>query len=63
MQNPGSGVGDPTAGERGGLEPLRPVSSPTPSGVILKLPFWGQAADENCFEDAVYWEVSDPTLV
>ncbi|XP_060149838.1 ammonium transporter Rh type C isoform X3 [Globicephala melas] len=25
-------------------------------GVILKLPFWGQAADENCFEDAIYWE-------
>ncbi|XP_057576074.1 ammonium transporter Rh type C isoform X2 [Hippopotamus amphibius kiboko] len=25
-------------------------------GVILKLPFWGQPADENCFEDAVYWE-------
>ncbi|XP_004623521.1 ammonium transporter Rh type C [Octodon degus] len=41
-------------------------------GVILRLPFWGQAADENCFEDEVYWEVpeessaghapEDPTL-
>ncbi|XP_006198521.2 ammonium transporter Rh type C [Vicugna pacos] len=41
-------------------------------GFILKLPFWGQAADENCFEDAVYWEMpkeqnmthhsEDPTL-
>eukprot|EP00069_Balaena_mysticetus_P001735 bmy_15708T0 len=26
-------------------------------GIILKLPFWGQAADENCFEDAIYWEM------
>ncbi|XP_037691270.1 ammonium transporter Rh type C [Choloepus didactylus] len=26
-------------------------------GIILKLPVWGQPADENCFEDAVYWEV------
>ncbi|XP_006058262.3 ammonium transporter Rh type C [Bubalus kerabau] len=26
-------------------------------GVILRLPFWGQAPDENCFEDAVYWEI------
>ncbi|KAG8516331.1 Ammonium transporter Rh type C [Galemys pyrenaicus] len=25
-------------------------------GLILKLPVWGQAADENCFEDAIYWE-------
>ncbi|KAM4826406.1 ammonium transporter Rh type C [Thomomys bottae] len=40
-------------------------------GLILRLPFWGQAADENCFEDSVYWEVEeekstlypeDPTL-
>ncbi|XP_021120473.1 ammonium transporter Rh type C isoform X2 [Heterocephalus glaber] len=41
-------------------------------GLILRLPFWGQAADENCFEDEVYWEVpeensaghvtEDPTL-
>ncbi|CAO2614123.1 Ammonium transporter Rh type C [Lemmus lemmus] len=26
-------------------------------GFILKLPFWGQAADENCFDDTIYWEV------
>uniref|UniRef100_A0A8C2P7K7 Ammonium transporter Rh type C n=1 Tax=Capra hircus TaxID=9925 RepID=A0A8C2P7K7_CAPHI len=31
-------------------------------GVILRLPFWGQAPDENCFEDAVYWEVSSADL-
>ncbi|KAM4831077.1 ammonium transporter Rh type C [Urocitellus parryii] len=41
-------------------------------GLILRLPFWGQAADDNCFEDAVYWEMheekstvylpEDPTL-
>ncbi|XP_075431288.1 ammonium transporter Rh type C isoform X2 [Ascaphus truei] len=28
-------------------------------GFILKLPFWGEPADENCFDDAVYWEVPD----
>ncbi|XP_057612374.1 ammonium transporter Rh type C isoform X2 [Chionomys nivalis] len=28
-------------------------------GLILKLPFWGQAADENCFEDAIYWEIPE----
>ncbi|XP_070256593.1 ammonium transporter Rh type C [Myotis yumanensis] len=28
-------------------------------GSILKLPIWGQASDENCFEDAVYWEVPE----
>lgn len=33
-----------------------------PLGVILELPFWGQAPDENCFEDAVYWEVSSADL-
>ncbi|NXN20213.1 RHCG protein, partial [Indicator maculatus] len=26
-------------------------------GAILKLPVWGDAAAENCFEDDVYWEV------
>ncbi|CAI9157639.1 unnamed protein product [Rangifer tarandus platyrhynchus] len=26
-------------------------------GVILRLPFWGQPPDENCFDDAVYWEI------
>uniref|UniRef100_A0A8I5Y844 Ammonium transporter Rh type C n=1 Tax=Rattus norvegicus TaxID=10116 RepID=A0A8I5Y844_RAT len=29
------------------------------SRFILKLPFWGQASDENCFEDAIYWEVPE----
>ena len=33
-----------------------------PLGVILRLPFWGQAPGENCFEDAVYWEVSSADL-
>ncbi|XP_074090211.1 ammonium transporter Rh type C [Macrotis lagotis] len=28
-------------------------------GFILRLPFWGQAADENCFDDEVYWEVPE----
>ncbi|XP_051837046.1 ammonium transporter Rh type C [Antechinus flavipes] len=28
-------------------------------GSILKLPFWGQPADENCFEDEIYWEVPE----
>ncbi|KAG2471092.1 RHCG protein, partial [Polypterus senegalus] len=28
-------------------------------GFILKLPFWGDAPDENCFEDEVYWEVPE----
>ncbi|MBN3308927.1 RHCG1 protein, partial [Amia calva] len=26
-------------------------------GFILKLPIWGDPADENCFDDEVYWEV------
>ncbi|XP_008490191.2 ammonium transporter Rh type C [Calypte anna] len=28
-------------------------------GAILKLPIWGDAAAENCFEDDVYWEVPE----
>ncbi|XP_008068812.1 ammonium transporter Rh type C [Carlito syrichta] len=28
-------------------------------GFILRLPFWGQAADENCFEDDIYWEIPE----
>ncbi|XP_067874171.1 ammonium transporter Rh type C-like 2 [Heterodontus francisci] len=28
-------------------------------GFILKLPFWGDPSDENCFEDHVYWEVPE----
>ncbi|NXC13340.1 RHAG protein, partial [Corythaeola cristata] len=27
------------------------------TGGILKLPFLGQASDQNCFDDSVYWEV------
>ncbi|XP_074676343.1 ammonium transporter Rh type A isoform X2 [Strix aluco] len=27
------------------------------TGGVLKLPFLGQASDENCFDDSVYWEV------
>ncbi|XP_037700091.1 ammonium transporter Rh type A [Choloepus didactylus] len=27
------------------------------TGLILKLPIWGQPPDENCFDDSVYWEV------
>ncbi|XP_067400671.1 ammonium transporter Rh type A isoform X1 [Emydura macquarii macquarii] len=27
------------------------------AGLILNLPFLGQAPDENCFDDSVYWEV------
>lgn len=26
-------------------------------GLILKLPIWGDPADDNCFDDEVYWEV------
>ncbi|KFP16634.1 Ammonium transporter Rh type A, partial [Egretta garzetta] len=29
------------------------------TGGILKLPFLGQASDENCFDDSVYWEVPE----
>uniref|UniRef100_A0A8V0ZB71 Rh family C glycoprotein n=1 Tax=Gallus gallus TaxID=9031 RepID=A0A8V0ZB71_CHICK len=28
-------------------------------GAILKLPIWGDPADENCFEDDIYWEVPE----
>ncbi|XP_006867233.1 PREDICTED: ammonium transporter Rh type C [Chrysochloris asiatica] len=28
-------------------------------GIILKLPFWAQPADENCFEDEIYWEMPE----
>ncbi|MBN3319461.1 RHAG protein, partial [Atractosteus spatula] len=27
------------------------------TGLIMKLPFLGQPPDQNCFDDAVYWEV------
>ncbi|XP_006137089.2 ammonium transporter Rh type A [Pelodiscus sinensis] len=29
------------------------------TGLILKLPFLGQAPDENCYDDSVYWEVPE----
>ncbi|KAM6272262.1 ammonium transporter Rh type A isoform 2-T2 [Spheniscus humboldti] len=29
------------------------------TGSILKLPFLGQAPDQNCFDDSVYWEVPE----
>ncbi|XP_064192804.1 ammonium transporter Rh type C-like [Anguilla rostrata] len=28
-------------------------------GMILKLPIWGDPADENCFNDEIYWEVPE----
>lgn len=28
-------------------------------GAILRLPIWGDPADDNCFNDEVYWEVRD----
>lgn len=28
-----------------------------PTGAILRLPIWGDPADDNCFDDAAYWEV------
>ncbi|XP_046714391.1 rh family, C glycoprotein a isoform X1 [Silurus meridionalis] len=28
-------------------------------GFILKLPLWGDPADDNCFDDEVYWEVPE----
>ncbi|XP_028813773.1 ammonium transporter Rh type C-like 2 [Denticeps clupeoides] len=28
-------------------------------GCILKLPIWGDVADENCFDDEFYWEVPE----
>lgn len=28
-------------------------------GFILRLPLWQDPADDNCFDDEVYWEVSD----
>lgn len=27
------------------------------TGLILRMPIWGAVADDNCFEDEVYWEV------
>lgn len=28
-------------------------------GLILRLPIWGDPADDNCFDDEVYWEVRE----
>ncbi|KAL4641896.1 ammonium transporter Rh type C 1-like [Arapaima gigas] len=28
-------------------------------GTILKLPIWGDPADDNCFDDEVYWELPE----
>ncbi|XP_046897924.1 rh family, C glycoprotein a [Hypomesus transpacificus] len=28
-------------------------------GLILRLPIWGDPADENCFDDEVYWELPE----
>lgn len=33
-----------------------PVCSAS-TGLILKLPIWGDPADDNCFDDEAYWEV------
>ncbi|XP_054424773.1 ammonium transporter Rh type A [Pteronotus mesoamericanus] len=27
------------------------------TGLILKLPIWGQPSDQNCYDDSVFWEV------
>uniref|UniRef100_A0A8C4EXU0 Ammonium transporter Rh type A n=1 Tax=Dicentrarchus labrax TaxID=13489 RepID=A0A8C4EXU0_DICLA len=29
------------------------------TGFIMKLPFWGQPPDKNCFDDSIYWEVPE----
>uniref|UniRef100_UPI00398E82D7 ammonium transporter Rh type A n=1 Tax=Pristiophorus japonicus TaxID=55135 RepID=UPI00398E82D7 len=29
----------------------------TITGFILRIPFWGQPPDQNCFDDQIYWEV------
>ncbi|XP_030054599.1 ammonium transporter Rh type A isoform X2 [Microcaecilia unicolor] len=33
------------------------VSGGLITGFILKLPFWGQPPDQNCYDDSIYWEV------
>lgn len=30
---------------------------PAFTGAILKIPFWAQPPDEDCYDDSVYWEV------
>ncbi|CAN9507890.1 unnamed protein product [Ophioblennius macclurei] len=29
------------------------------TGLIMRLPFWGQPPDQNCFDDSLYWEVPE----
>ncbi|KAG7270458.1 hypothetical protein CRUP_022771 [Coryphaenoides rupestris] len=29
------------------------------TGFIMKLPFWAQPPDQNCFDDSLYWEVPE----
>uniref|UniRef100_A0AAQ4R3D1 Ammonium transporter Rh type A n=1 Tax=Gasterosteus aculeatus aculeatus TaxID=481459 RepID=A0AAQ4R3D1_GASAC len=29
------------------------------TGFIMKLPFWGQPPDQNCYDDSIYWEVPE----
>uniref|UniRef100_A0A8C1BS78 Ammonium transporter Rh type A n=1 Tax=Cyprinus carpio carpio TaxID=630221 RepID=A0A8C1BS78_CYPCA len=29
------------------------------TGLIMKIPFWGQPPDQNCFDDSVFWEVPE----
>ncbi|KAJ8269850.1 hypothetical protein GJAV_G00107530 [Gymnothorax javanicus] len=29
------------------------------TGLIMKLPVWGQPPDKNCFDDSIYWEVPE----
>lgn len=40
-----------------GDKPQKPAPIGPAVGAILKLPIWGDPADENCFEDDIYWEV------
>uniref|UniRef100_A0A672MJM9 Ammonium transporter Rh type A n=1 Tax=Sinocyclocheilus grahami TaxID=75366 RepID=A0A672MJM9_SINGR len=28
-------------------------------GLIMKIPFWGQPPDQNCFDDSIFWEVPE----
>ncbi|XP_030637058.1 ammonium transporter Rh type A isoform X1 [Chanos chanos] len=29
------------------------------TGLLMKLPLWGQPPDQNCFDDSIYWEVPE----
>uniref|UniRef100_A0A673HRT1 Ammonium transporter Rh type A n=1 Tax=Sinocyclocheilus rhinocerous TaxID=307959 RepID=A0A673HRT1_9TELE len=29
------------------------------TGLIMKIPFWGQPPDQNCFDDSIFWEVPE----